>query len=467
MGIPNSELLALIADAVGDAEHDLVLDPLGIAGGNVFTDYALLLAAVAELEGFVRVFVKSDITISTGSFGDEVSRIDFAGDLGAVALPVLTFDGDATHTAVPRSAELIVFDVLPSATVPPFVPSATLFNRMIVSACTCATGTGGQPLFRLTDPRVLLLVCRSVEFDPDGGVPIVDVAGDAQISMLLQPPSLGSSNIIPDTSIVAASGTTVEIAITEPNSEATHPRDMPGVDAGAAAGYGAFGLSGIVIDQGDISANTTVRRPNSVIKLLVTTFAFTVTIDLSDAFSHQGNFFEFDIDDGGGDFPVTISLAGGDSFAGGGTLKTIQQRFGHWRMVRTGSGDWSFSGPDGVENSIVGPLHVRPELVTLNATPLTLFTRSVGANDQVLGIEAIVSGYSAGTNEQYKYRLTGQAKNILGTVTLVTSTEVIVEDDAAADAVLVVSGTDVVLQITGTAGDTIEWKTEINYTQVR
>ncbi len=465
MGIPNSELLAIIAAASVAAEHDLVLDPLGVADGNVFTDYAALLAAVALRDGFVRVFVKSDVTISTGSFGDEVSRIDFVGDLGPGAFPIFTFDGDATHTAVPRSILFITISVSASATASPFVLSALILSLMQASTSSFVTAAGGQPVFRLTDPRVLVLVCRSMELEVNGAVPIVDLAGAGQLSLQLYPPSLDDGNGIPVDAVIAAAGTQVDIILTEPTSQAPHPRDMPGVNAGASVSYGPLGLAGLVIDQADISSNTTIRRPNSVIKLAVSS-AFTVTINLSDVNLERGHFFEFDTTPAGADFPVTIALVNGGTFADGSASKTIQQGLGHWRMVRTASGTWAFFGPDGIENSAQGPLHVRPEAVTTNATPLALHTRAVAVNDQVLSIEAIVSGYDTTNNEQYKYRLTGQVKNITGTLTIVANTEVIVEDDATADAVLVVSGTNTIVQVTGPVAKTIEWKSEINYTQV-
>ena len=460
-------MLALIASAA--PSHDLVLDAGGVAGGEVFTDYASLVAAVAALDGFVRVTVLSDVTVSTGSFGDVMGRVDLIGNIALGAQPILLFDGDATHSAIPRTIDLMHIEVAATATVPPFVLSgASLLHIMTSALSIYTTNGGGQPIFRVNDLRVLIMVVSSVEMNPNGSMAIIDLAAaDAQVQLQLTAPSLGNLNSIPDDSIAAVAATDVDIlVVSEPDTQVNHPRDMAGVDPGATVSWTTFGAMGNVINEADVLGNRTFRRPNISLRLSIAV-PLTITFDFSDTNIERGHYFELSSTPSSAEDIVTLLLVGGHTFLGGGTSRTIQQGGGAWRMVFGTNGEWALVGADGIENSPEGPLHVRPELATTDATPTAVHTRVVASNDQVLGIEAIVSGYDSTNNEQYKYQLTGQAKNIGGVLTLVATTDVIVEDDAAADAALVVSGTNVVTQITGVNAKNIDWKTKIDYMQVR
>jgi hypothetical protein len=112
------------------------------------------------------------------------------------------------------------------------------------------------------------------------------------------------------------------------------------------------------------------------------------------------------------------------------------------------------------------------QITTTNATITTLDTISLLTN-QIYLIEARVlarrTGGTAGTaNDCASYIIVGTFKNSSGTVTQVGATTMVhsVEDQAAWDCVFTVSGTTVLVQVTGAANNNVAWHSSCVVQQV-
>jgi hypothetical protein len=106
-----------------------------------------------------------------------------------------------------------------------------------------------------------------------------------------------------------------------------------------------------------------------------------------------------------------------------------------------------------------------PRVQTTDATPTTLYSKSLDANTLV-GVEATVVCRNASYRAFYKlmgcvYRTSGSA-TIQGSITVVASAE----NDAGLDATIVVSGNNVIVQVTGIAASTINWTGRVQFKQV-
>ena len=96
---------------------------------------------------------------------------------------------------------------------------------------------------------------------------------------------------------------------------------------------------------------------------------------------------------------------------------------------------------------------------TTDATPTTI--KSIATTNNSVGwIKTEVLSKDAGSNDGAMYRRTVKYENDGGTVTVDTSDDVTLESQSNWDFDVVVSGTDVLLQVTGEAGKTIDWESE-------
>ncbi|MCZ6868123.1 MAG: hypothetical protein O7G84_01305 [Gammaproteobacteria bacterium] len=469
MGLPNQQLLALIETARAEADHDLVLDPLGTAGGNVFTDYGLCIAAAAALKGLVRVRLLNDVTVASGSFGAEMSRIEFIGTIATGFIPTITFTGSAQHSAIPRSMQYMGMAVAATATVVPFIPTIDILTVLDTKVVTFTTDLNSGPLFRLNAvPQLLAVIADTLVCNPDSAAdPIFDMAFDGTVVEIdVSPTTLGTGSDIPPESFGGVSGVAITIKVSDPFSDIQHPRFNGSINAGAVISYESFGTAGTHFESS--TASVTFRRLNGYWLPDLTSGPHTITLDFTEMTPRPGNSVEIFTDSFNGVNALTITFAGSQTFSDGSTSKVLQKPNGHWHLIERSSNTFVLVGDDGIENASQGPLRVSPTLTTTDATPTDIHSRAVAVDDDVVGVEAIVTGYDTTNNQMYKYRLSGIAKRVAGTVTLAAATtEVIVEDDAAADCVLATDGTtDVSVLITGVAGDTIAWTAEIQYTQV-
>ena len=101
-------------------------------------------------------------------------------------------------------------------------------------------------------------------------------------------------------------------------------------------------------------------------------------------------------------------------------------------------------------------IQVEPRVVTANATPTALFTKTLGTNE-LWSVDATVFCRTNSYRGWYKvsacvYRASGSAVIQTAVVNLATA-----ENDAGLDATIVVSGNDVQVQVTGISATDITW----------
>lgn len=111
----------------------------------------------------------------------------------------------------------------------------------------------------------------------------------------------------------------------------------------------------------------------------------------------------------------------------------------------------------------VGSLVVSKDIVgntTTNATPLSLDTIAFGGTtDKVITVEAMVNGISSGSNKAYGAKLFAVFKNIGGTITQLSITDKSEKTDfTTATSDIVISGTDISIEVTGELATTIDWQ---------
>lgn len=101
-------------------------------------------------------------------------------------------------------------------------------------------------------------------------------------------------------------------------------------------------------------------------------------------------------------------------------------------------------------------------VATTDATVTTASTTPTASNTTML-IDVRVAarrtgGASGATGDGAGYALTGVAKNIAGTVTIITQSAAFTgESQAGWDAVFSVSGVNILTRVTGAAGNNIDW----------
>lgn len=135
--------------------------------------------------------------------------------------------------------------------------------------------------------------------------------------------------------------------------------------------------------------------------------------------------------------------------------------------------NYSYSGLGGNEQALAdigSPVGHSPgegvegTINTTNATPATLLTIAIPASTTVeieMSVIARRTGGTAGTAEDAAaYRRIGTYKTVAGVVTLVgaLTTIHVVEDQAGWEATLVISGTNVIVQVTGATNNNVSWQ---------
>lgn len=127
---------------------------------------------------------------------------------------------------------------------------------------------------------------------------------------------------------------------------------------------------------------------------------------------------------------------------------------------------WSESYNDLVEAEAgVGAIElitgtVDADLVTADATPVTVATVPI-PTDESLVISATTRGHDATAGDSCAMQVASGFKNIAGTVTELALVSNKVRDDATWDLALTISGTDVLVQITGDATNGVTWKLHV------
>lgn len=327
MGIPNSELLSII----GRTQQSLVLDPQGVAGSGVFTDYAACIAAAAALDGLVTVFVRNDVTVSTGSFGPEMSRITFRG---TISVPTILFDGDATHSSLPKSLQFVKLEVASSATAVPFLPTDEAVSFIDMQVATLTTQSGSGPLIRYSSAGVLIVSMDATVLSPDSETdPIIDLAiAGSSVEITIVPATVASvSGAMSAQSYAAVAAASISILHGGVDENIQHPREGAAVDASANVAYVSAGPNGGVNSQFATDTDTH-RRMNTRWSLDTTGGPYTITLDITETTLRAGNWIEFLTDSTNDANPVTLSLVGA-TFTDGSTSRVLQSKDGYWRLV--------------------------------------------------------------------------------------------------------------------------------------
>jgi len=129
------------------------------------------------------------------------------------------------------------------------------------------------------------------------------------------------------------------------------------------------------------------------------------------------------------------------------------------------TGDVTASGPGSVAATIATVAGSSVSTATANTTDATVTTLQTIAtsSNSILGIEVKVAarrtgGTAGSANDSAYYVLHGMAKNNAGTVTISTVVADEFEDQAGWNADLVVSGTNVLVRVTGALNNNISWK---------
>lgn len=101
---------------------------------------------------------------------------------------------------------------------------------------------------------------------------------------------------------------------------------------------------------------------------------------------------------------------------------------------------------------------------TTGATPTTLYTIPFTPNNSVMTIKAIINGSENGGGDVYGAEYFGVFKNLGGTVTRISTLDKSEKTDfATATSDIIISGTDIIIQVTGEAATNINWGARFNY----
>lgn len=122
------------------------------------------------------------------------------------------------------------------------------------------------------------------------------------------------------------------------------------------------------------------------------------------------------------------------------------------RLASAGETDWN----------VISGKPYQYKVSTTDTTATTIATLAV-LTDEVHTIEAFVTGIKDDESQAAGYVIAGTFRNAAGTITQVGTTTAVhtVEDDASWAAAFTVSGTNVLVQVTGNTGDNVAWTSEI------
>jgi hypothetical protein len=125
--------------------------------------------------------------------------------------------------------------------------------------------------------------------------------------------------------------------------------------------------------------------------------------------------------------------------------------------------------PAKIEHSInsagVGAINYHIENTsTTNNTPTTLYSIPFTTSNSVITVKAIINGNEDGGGDAYGAELFAVFKNVAGTVTQLSTTDKVEKTDfATATSDIIVSGTNIIIQVTGETATDINWVSRFNY----
>jgi len=142
-----------------------------------------------------------------------------------------------------------------------------------------------------------------------------------------------------------------------------------------------------------------------------------------------------------------ITLGGAGSFNGGATiLSNVGDPVAAQDVVTKAYGDANYGGSEPSDT-----------VQTTDATPTALSTIAI-ATDTAATINASIIGQSADNSDVTGGTVSAVVKNDGGTLTIVGTSLPIVNADSTGTFDIVVSGTNALIQVTGIAATTINWR---------
>lgn len=142
-----------------------------------------------------------------------------------------------------------------------------------------------------------------------------------------------------------------------------------------------------------------------------------------------------------------VTLGGAGSFNGGATiLSNVADPVAAQDVVTKAYGDANYGGSEPSDT-----------VQTTDATPTTISTIPIATNTAVT-ICAYIAGQSAGFSDVTGGSVEATVKNVGDVVTIVGTSLPIVNADTTGTFDIVVSGTNALVQVTGLAGSTYNWR---------
>lgn len=293
----------------GGAVHDLVLDPAGVAGGNVYTSWATVIAAAFALDGMKRILVVGDVAVGDlGALGSGLAQCQFYGaqGTGALGLPTITFAGNATHADWPQLIDAVNIDAS-AATATPFVCNSV----QIASARLSTLAGGANALYGVAvGGGVLFLTdgCATVDL-----VVMAQAAG-TQAAIEAAGTGVGMNSDV----LGAVAGAAAVLSQTTPTSAINSIGGFPNIDPAAVFQRRSPGKAAIYSTNtgGDI----TTLLPNGFIRLDDSGPTLTLDLDAGTMTSEEysgGNFMDVQAGALGGTVETLFGsfLSGGTTFA--------------------------------------------------------------------------------------------------------------------------------------------------------
>jgi len=122
--------------------------------------------------------------------------------------------------------------------------------------------------------------------------------------------------------------------------------------------------------------------------------------------------------------------------------------------------------PGGSTETIILTNRVQGTVTTTDATPTTLTTFDLGAVPGVYNFDIQIAGYDLTDTAGVGYFISGSVRTTGAAAVLVGTPDKIVNEEAATitcDANLIVSGNNAIVQVTGIAAKTINWRSLSQY----
>ncbi len=250
-------------------------------------------------------------------------------------------------------------------------------------------------------------------------------------------------------------------------------------DTGGAAVQGILtddGAPAVVADaSGDISfvggegINVTGQGPGNIVTIAGEDATAGVNVGASNKGIAGYNSAHFD---------VTAGFVSSKNPSGGAPIQGIVTDDGVPAVVADVNGNVTFVGINGVAVTGQGPgsqvtisleNNLEFTLTTNNATPQALATIPAGAVAGVYSLDILIAAFAPVALAGGAYSMWGGVRTT-GAAAILTGVADIAENEEAAllasDVSLAVSGNDIIVQVTGVAATTINWKALVKYTFV-